>query len=87
MKFIGLLLESFTFMPTYTFRNTTTEEIEEYFMPISELDKFKEDNPHLKKVILNAPPTLYGNGKVPDGFKDRLKEIKKNTPGATFEIP
>lgn len=74
-------------MPTYTFRNKETGEIEEHFMSIHNVDKFLEDNVHLKKVILEAPGLTYTGLKVPDGFRDRLKEIKKNAPGANFEIP
>lgn len=73
-------------MPTYTFRNRDNGEIEEHFMSIHELDEFVSDNPHLKKLI-DSPGVTYAAPKVPDGFKDRLKEIKKNAPGATFEIP
>lgn len=74
-------------MPTYTFRNKETGSIEEHFMSMNDIDNFLEDNPNLKKVILNAPGLTYTGLKVPDGFKDRLKEIKKNTPGANFQIP
>lgn len=73
-------------MPTYTFRNKNSGDIEEHFMSIKSLDSFIENNPHLQKLI-DSPGVTYGSPKVPDGFRDRLKEIKKNTPGATFEIP
>lgn len=73
-------------MPTYTFKNKDTGEYEEHFMSINDLDKFIEDNPNLKKLI-DSPGVTYASPKIPDGFRDRLKEIKKNTPGATFEIP
>ena len=38
-------------MPTYEFYNTETKEIEEHLMSYKDLDKFAEDNPHLKKRI------------------------------------
>ena len=37
-------------MPTYEFKNTKTGEIEEYLLSFSEVDKFKEDNPHLSRI-------------------------------------
>jgi len=45
-------------MPTYTFKNEETGCIEERIMSYTKLDQFKEDNPHLKQVILHAPDTV-----------------------------
>jgi hypothetical protein len=47
-------------MPTYTFQNEDTGCIEERIMSYTKLDQFKEDNPHLKQVILSAPTTVVG---------------------------
>jgi len=74
-------------MPIYTFRNKNNGQIEEHNVPLSDLDSFKEKNPHLSVAILKAPGVTYGGLKVPDGFKDRLREIKKDHPHAKFEIP
>lgn len=66
-------------MPTYNFRNTKTNEEFEIIMRISELDKYKEDNPHMQQ-ILTAPKIISMAGtlhsRTSDGFKDVLNKIK-----------
>ena len=60
-------------MPTYTFQNLETDCIEERIMSYTKLDQFKEDNPHLKQVILTAPDTVGGHGdrvKTDSGFQE-----------------
>lgn len=74
-------------MPTYTFENTNTNQIEEHYLKLSELDQFKIDNPHLKQK-LTAPaigdPVHLGVSKTPDSFNSLLKHIKKgNSKGIT----
>lgn len=68
-------------MPLYTFRNEETNEVSEMMMKISELDDFKEANPHLKQMITGAPsigdPYRMGVSKTPDSFNSLLKHIKK----------
>ena len=41
-------------MPTYSFRNKTTNEEFDVFMKISELDQYMEEHPELEK-LLSAP--------------------------------
>lgn len=67
-------------MPTYLFKDTNTNEKIEKFLPIAELDKYKEDNPHLvqQPVILNAVGQI-GGIKMDNGFKDLLNNIKKTS--------
>lgn len=48
-------------MPIYNFRNKQTGEITEVSLRISELDKYKEDNPDLESVILSAPGLTSGH--------------------------
>lgn len=71
-------------MPTYNFINEQGE-IEEHIVKISELDNFKKDNPHLKQA-LSTPKQIGGistdSGRLPEGFKDRLREMKAKHPGA-----
>ena len=70
-------------MPTYTFENKETNEVEDHFMRMSELDEFKEKNPHLNQLLINAGfvgALSYSGGKLPEGFKDRLREMKKKHP-------
>lgn len=48
-------------MPNYDFEDVNTGEFETHFMRISELDEFKEKNPHLRRVI-TAPAIVGGLG-------------------------
>jgi hypothetical protein len=72
-------------MPYYQFKNRETGEVIEQFMKISELDKFREDNPNLDKIP-QAPgvsdPVRLGLKKPSDGFRDVLGRIRKNNPGS-----
>lgn len=67
-------------MPTYTFENIETGERLEKVMKISELDEFREQNPHLKSLIVSAPSIgdsmRLGLKKPDDGFRDVLKNVK-----------
>lgn len=74
-------------MPTYTFEDLNTQEVVTHYLKISELDTFKENNPHLKQK-LTAPaigdPARLGITKTPDSFNSLLKHIKKgNSKGIT----
>ena len=73
-------------MPIYTFEDTNTGERFEKSMKISELDEYRENNPHLKTLILGAPsigdPHRLGLKKPDDGFRDVLKNIKSHHPGS-----
>ena len=73
-------------MPTYTFRNTETGEEFEEFLQISQLSNYKHSNPHLEQIV--GTPNIIGgltkeSGSLPDGFKDKLKEMKKKHPLAS----
>lgn len=67
-------------MPTYTFLNTITKEVEEHTLKISNYDKFKSENPHLERHIEEAPgcsdPVRLGLKKSSSGFRDLLKHMK-----------
>jgi hypothetical protein len=69
-------------MPTYLFKDINTHETSEKFLRIAELDRYKEDNPHLiqQPVILNAVGQI-GGIKTDDGFKNLMNNIRKNSPG------
>ena len=71
-------------MPTYEFYNTETKEIEEHLMSYKDLDKFAEDNPHLKKRI-SATATISQAGstlnKTSGDWKNLLTKIKKEAGG------
>jgi len=66
-------------MPTYKFINNDTGEEYEEFMYISELDSYLELNPNVTQQI-TAPALSSGRGmgKPDSGFRDVLKQIKKN---------
>lgn len=67
-------------MPTYTFKNIETDEVFDKLMKISELDNFLKENTHIIQIVGGASTFIYDAGtniKVSDGFKDRMKEIKK----------
>ena len=77
-------------MPTYQFRNKETGEIIEERMSFTLLDKYKEDNPHLEQYHDSFPGVVGDAGiknKVPDGFRDVLKSIKKANYGSTITPP
>jgi len=67
-------------MPTYTFQDVNTGDIIEESMKISELDEFKQNNPHLKQKIVGAPsigdPARLGRMKPDDGFRDVLRNVQ-----------
>ena len=75
-------------MPTYKCRNKETGEVTEEFMKISELDAFREANPHLETVI-GAPaicdPVRIGVTKKDTGFKEVLQKINERVPGGMKE--
>jgi hypothetical protein len=75
-------------MPSYEFKNLNTEEIEMYTMKISELDSFKENNPHLERYITGAPglsdPVRLGLVKPSTGFRELLSSIKKRNRGSNI---
>lgn len=68
-------------MANYTFLDTKTEKEFDIDMPISELDDYKAQNPHLEQIISRAPaiadPTRLGLRKPDAGFRDVLKRIKR----------
>jgi len=66
-------------MPTYKFLNNETGEEYEEFMKISELDTYLESHPNVCQQL--TAPALHsgrGMGKPDAGFRDVLKQIKKN---------
>jgi hypothetical protein len=73
-------------MANYSFYNTLTDEMFDIDMPISELDAYKADNPHLEQKITRAPaiadPTRLGLHKPDSGFRDVLKKVKSAHRGS-----
>ncbi|QIG70660.1 hypothetical protein EVB91_104 [Rhizobium phage RHph_I1_18] len=72
-------------MPTYTFKNTTTNEEETRVMTMSERSEFLSANPHYVQLITSPNGFIAGHGQKPnDGFRDMLREMKKANPGSTI---
>lgn len=64
-------------MPTYTFKNTETDEIFDEFMSMSALDEYLEKNPHVIRYHEATPALISGVDQKPaQGFRDILKVIK-----------
>ena len=75
-------------MPLYDFLNDETGEIIELNMSYTKLDQFKEDNPHLKQVILGTPGIVGGYGdrvKLDGGFKEVLNKVASANPGSPMD--
>lgn len=77
-------------MPTYVFRNKNTNEIEEHFMKMAELDEFKEKNPDLTiqlqsmDMISDSKSVMTRAGTE---WQDHLKNIKKGSGrGNTIKV-
>jgi hypothetical protein len=68
-------------MPTYTLRNKKTQEEWNVKCTFHELAPMLEDDDIIK--VLTVPKIVSGVGnlhsKVPDGFKDKLGQIKKSS--------
>ena len=68
-------------MPTYTLRRVSTGEEWDVNCSFHDLAPMLEDDDVIK--ILSTPKIVTGVGslqsKVPDGFKDKLNQIKKGS--------
>jgi hypothetical protein len=82
-------------MPTYTFVNTETNEIEEHRMSYTILDQFKLDNPKLEQHIFAENLPVFGDGMrmsvpgmgQPDARFEReiIGRIKEKVPNNTLK--
>ena len=74
-------------MPTYTFKNTITDETFESFMTMSERETFLADNPHISQS-LSAPAigdsVRLGVKKIDRSFNDLLIKAKGAHRGSTI---
>ena len=68
-------------MPSYTFLNTDSGETFTTIMSIAEREDYLKANPHIQQQLISAPALgdsiRLGLKKPDNGFRDRLKEIKK----------
>ena len=75
-------------MPINNLENIKTKETKEVMCSYDELQEILKDKDWPR--ILGFPKIVTGVGtlqsKVPDGFRDRLKQIKKNTRNNTIKV-
>jgi hypothetical protein len=68
-------------MANYTFYDTKKKKEFDIDMPISDLDAYKEANPHFEQRIKTAPsladPMRLGLRKPDNGFREVLQRVKK----------
>lgn len=70
-------------MPTYSVIHKKTGEEKDVFMKWEEFQEWLRENPDWSKMI--TAPAIVSNAtgdilsKTPDGFKDHLNRIKKNS--------
>jgi len=66
-------------MPTYTFRNTETDEVFDKLMSCKDREQYLADNPQLEPIIGGAPAmgdsVRLGIRRTDDGFKEVLSKI------------
>lgn len=75
-------------MPLYTIKDTKTGHQEVVNMAYSELERFLKLNPN-KSHVLSAPRIVTGvaGQRRPDeGFRDILRNIKKNNRRSTMNV-
>ena len=77
-------------MPTYTLRDKKTNDEWDVNCSYEDLKIILNEMPDVMKV-LSTPKIVSGVGslqsKVPDGFKDKLKQIKKGSgQGNTIKV-
>jgi len=74
-------------MPLYDFEDKNTGERFTKLMSISSREEYLETNPHIKSLILSAPPLVSGTNlqaKQDSGWKDNLKRIADHHPGTAL---
>ena len=78
------MYQSGLIMPRYDFKNIETGEVTEYTMSWKELDKFKEENPHLQQQISQLNLITGKEGSMlktaGDGWKEVQDRIKAGLP-------
>lgn len=82
-------------MPTYTFLNKDTNEVEEHTLRISEYDNFLKENENLQRYFFSDDVPVLGDGMrmsvpgigQPDARFERevIGRIKEKVPGNTVK--
>lgn len=73
-------------MATYKFKNTDTAEVFEVEMSVTQIDDYKVQHPQYKQLVTGfaCVSNLTSSNKTPDGFRDLLGNIHRNTAGSTL---
>jgi hypothetical protein len=72
-------------VPTYNTINKKTKKQKEMFCSISEMEIWLKANPAWD-VLCGTPLIHPGFRKTPHGFRDVLKQIKKNHPRSSIKV-
>ena len=77
-------------MPMYSVKHLKTGEQKEMTMTISQYEEWRKDNPDWDKDwMAGVASAVSGVGdyqnKLPQGFKERLNNVKKHHPYAKFD--
>jgi hypothetical protein len=83
-------------MPTYSFLNSNTNELEDHVMRMGQLDEFKKQNPHLERYFAAEDLPVYSDSSrlsvpragQPDGRFEReiIGRIKEKVPGNVLHM-
>ena len=77
-------------MPMYSVKHLKTGEQKEMTMTISQYEEWRKDNPDWDKDWMAGVASAVSGvcdykNKLPQGFKDRLNNVKKHHPYAKFD--
>lgn len=76
-------------MPTYNFRNITTQEVIEKTLRIADREQWLTDNLEWEQIHLEAPSmgdsVRLGIRKNDQGFKEVLQKIHSKAPGSILK--
>lgn len=76
-------------MPTYSIKNSTTDEITDYTMSYDDIKKMIDESNGELSMIIGAPKIISGRGsqgiKVDNGFREVMSKIKSNHPKNTIK--
>ena len=79
-------------MPSYWFKNKKTKKFIEKSMTISEMEIYLKKNKHMERAIYKTefPKSIRMRDTwikhTDDGWKDKLREIKKKHPRGNIEV-
>ena len=72
-------------MPTYTFKDTKTQEVFDVILSMSEYDVYKSQHPNHERYFDEVPALVSGSGPKGDsGFQDVLTKISEAHPDSAL---